>query len=123
MVRLGFLRLPTGECPAVFSFVLLTSQLLLNVKLVMKHKIADLRKEYASKSLLESDVDSDPVVQFETWFQEAHNSKIDECNAMTLATASCDGIPSARIVLLKGFGKDGFVFYTNYKSYKSMQLN
>jgi pyridoxamine 5'-phosphate oxidase len=84
--------------------------------------IADLRKEYSSQSLLETDVAASPVTQFYIWWQQALNSVIDEVNAMTLATASCDGLPSARIVLLKGFNEDGFVFFTNYKSYKAMQL-
>lgn len=88
----------------------------------MSTTIADLRKEYSSESLLETDVAHDPVAQFAKWWQEAINSQIEEVNAMTLATASCDGLPSARIVLLKGFNEKGFVFFTNYKSYKAMQL-
>jgi pyridoxamine 5'-phosphate oxidase len=88
----------------------------------MPISIADLRKEYSSQSLLETDVAESPVTQFSIWWQQALNSVIDEVNAMTLATASCDGLPSARIVLLKGFSEDGFVFFTNYKSYKAMQL-
>jgi pyridoxamine 5'-phosphate oxidase len=88
----------------------------------MPISIADLRKEYSSQSLLETDVAPSPVTQFSIWWQQALNSVIDEVNAMTLATASCDGLPSARIVLLKGFSEDGFVFFTNYKSYKAMQL-
>jgi pyridoxamine 5'-phosphate oxidase len=88
----------------------------------MPISIADLRKEYSSQSLLETDVAASPVTQFSIWWQQALNSVIDEVNAMTLATASCDGLPSARIVLLKGFNEDGFVFFTNYKSYKAMQL-
>ena len=88
----------------------------------MHNNIADIRRDYSHKSLSESDVDANAIRQFEKWWQEAVNSKIDEVNAMTLATASCDGLPSARIVLLKGFNEDGFVFFTNYKSYKAMQL-
>ena len=88
----------------------------------MSFTIADLRKEYSTQSLMESDVAADPVAQFSVWWQQAINSVIDEVNAMTLATASCDGLPSARIVLLKGFDEKGFVFFTNYKSYKGMQL-
>ena len=61
-------------------------------------------------------------MQFGKWWQEAVASGIDEANAMTLATASVDGVPSARIVLLKGFSEAGFVFYTNYNSYKGRQL-
>ena len=88
----------------------------------MNSSFADLRKEYSSKSLLETDIEKDPVNQFEKWWREAVNSKIDEVNAMTLATASGDGMPAARIMLLKGFDKNGFVFFTNYKSYKAMHL-
>ena len=84
--------------------------------------IANLRKDYSSESLLEYDVEKDPVEQFGRWWTQAVNSQVDEVNAMTLATASSDGMPSARIVLLKGFNKDGFVFFTNYESYKGMQL-
>src|SRR2546423_846826 len=88
----------------------------------MNHVIADLRKEYSSQNLLESDVASDPIYQFEKWWQQAVSSQVIEPNAMTLATASRDGLPSARIVLLKGFDKNGFIFYTNYNSYKAVQL-
>lgn len=86
------------------------------------NSIADLRKEYSSQSLLETDIARDPIEQFEKWWTQAINSQIEEPNAMTLATASGDGMPSARIVLLKGFDRNGFIFYTNYKSYKGMQL-
>jgi pyridoxamine 5'-phosphate oxidase len=63
-----------------------------------------------------------PAAQFSAWWQQALETKISEPNAMTLATASADGVPSARIVLLKGFNEDGFVFFTNYNSYKGLQL-
>jgi pyridoxamine 5'-phosphate oxidase len=88
----------------------------------MNAEIANLRLEYSQQSLLESDVAGHPVDQFHTWWQQAVDSKIVEPNAMTLATASCDGLPSARIVLLKKFDQRGFVFYTNYRSYKGLQL-
>jgi pyridoxamine 5'-phosphate oxidase len=88
----------------------------------MNPAIADLRKEYSSKNLLETDIEKNPIGQFEKWWHEAVNSQIAEVNAMTLATASGDGMPSARIMLLKGFDKNGFVFFTNYKSYKAMHL-
>jgi pyridoxamine 5'-phosphate oxidase len=88
----------------------------------MDSSIADLRKEYSSKNLLETDIESSPIDQFKKWWTEAINSQIDEVNAMTLATASSDGMPSARIILLKGFDKNGFVFFSNYKSYKAMHL-
>ena len=88
----------------------------------MNSFIADLRQEYSSQSLLERDVAPDPLEQFNKWWEQALESEIVEPNAMTLATASGDGMPSARIVLLKGFSKQGFVFYSNYKSYKGIQL-
>jgi pyridoxamine 5'-phosphate oxidase len=85
--------------------------------------IADLRIDYKMKTLLETDVDANPFNQFTNWWNEATESKIDEVNAMTLATATTTGIPSARIVLLKGYNEDGFIFYTNYKSHKANELN
>jgi pyridoxamine 5'-phosphate oxidase len=88
----------------------------------MKNDIAGMRREYAAETLSENDVAADPILQFEQWWRQAIDSNILEPNAMTLATASCDGVPSARIVLLKGVHQDGFVFYTNYKSYKGLQL-
>lgn len=88
----------------------------------MNKAIADLRKEYSSETLLENDIATGPIVQFQKWWDQAIASEILEPNAMTLATASTDGLPSARIVLLKGFDEKGFVFYTNYESYKAMQL-
>jgi pyridoxamine 5'-phosphate oxidase len=88
----------------------------------MDKRIADLRLEYTAQSLHESDVAKDPIDQFEKWWQQAVASEIKEPNAMILATASADGVPSARVMLLKGFNKEGFIFFTNYKSYKSMQL-
>ncbi len=84
--------------------------------------ISHLRKEYQFQSLSEDDVNNNPIVQFDTWWKEAVNAEIVEVNAMTLATASTDGVPSARIVLLKEFTEKGFVFYTNYESYKAQQL-
>jgi pyridoxamine 5'-phosphate oxidase len=88
----------------------------------MDKTIADIRKDYSSRHLLEKDVSKDPITQFKIWWEEAVISQIDEVNAMTLATASSDGFPSARIVLLKGFDMNGFTFFTNYKSFKGNQL-
>ena len=84
--------------------------------------IAAIRKEYKLRSLSKINVDADPIKQFGVWWLDALNSSIDEVNSMTLATASADGIPSARIVLLKGYDAAGFVFFTNYNSYKSKQM-
>ena len=88
----------------------------------MNQEIGDIRKDYKLKSLLEEEVLPNPIDQFAMWWNEAVDSKIEEVNAMTLATASADGIPSARIVLLKGFTTQGFVFFTNYQSHKGKDL-
>src|SRR5258706_11380278 len=85
-------------------------------------EIADLREEYRLHRLTESDVAENAMEQFERWWQDAIKSELLEANAMTLATASADGLPSARIVLLKGVNKAGFQFYTNYESFKGKQL-
>ncbi|HZE85530.1 MAG TPA: pyridoxamine 5'-phosphate oxidase [Puia sp.] len=84
--------------------------------------IADLRKEYKLQSLSEKDVLPDPFAQFGKWWDEGLKADIGEINAMTLATASADGMPDARIVLLKGFDERGFTFFTNYQSSKGQQL-
>jgi pyridoxamine 5'-phosphate oxidase len=88
----------------------------------MKRSIADIRKDYQLQQLLETDVATDPFAQFERWWHDALKGEIDEVNAMTLATASREGIPSARIVLLKSVSEEGFVFFTNYDSRKGKEL-
>ena len=88
----------------------------------MPENISAIRKEYSKKGLSEKEVNTNPFLQFETWWKEAIAANIDEPNAMTLATASMEAVPSARIVLLKGFSENGFVFYSNYDSYKGQQL-
>ncbi len=85
-------------------------------------KIADIRKDYKLQALLETDIAPDAILQFDKWWDDAVKSEIDEVNAMTLATATADGVPSARIVLLKGYDKNGFVFFTNYQSSKGKEL-
>jgi len=85
--------------------------------------IADIRKEYKLQTLEEDQVHSDPFMQFGTWWNEAITASIEEVNAMTLATASADGLPSARIVLLKGYDSNGFMFFTNYDSFKGKQID
>jgi pyridoxamine 5'-phosphate oxidase len=85
--------------------------------------LADIRKEYKLKELTESAIAGDPFAQFDFWWKEAMTSGIEEVNAMTLATISSEGLPDARIVLLKGYGPDGFVFFTNYDSRKGKDLN
>ena len=72
--------------------------------------------------LNEASVDPDPIKQFARWFGDATAAGLKLPNAMTLATATPDGGPSARVVLLKGFDADGFVFYTNYESQKGREL-
>jgi len=84
--------------------------------------IANLREDYRAKTLEIEDVAKNPIQQFKVWFNEALESAIKEPNAMTLATIGLDDRPSARIVLLKGFDKQGFVFYTNYDSQKGKEL-
>ncbi len=84
--------------------------------------IADIRRDYSLKTLLETEVAPNPFLQFGDWWQQAVESEIDEVNAMTLATASLEGVPSARIVLLKGYDERGFVFFTNYESAKGQEL-
>ena len=84
--------------------------------------LADLRRDYARASLTERDVDRDPIAQFEKWFEEALHAGMIEPNAMTLATSTSDGHPSARIVLLKGADARGFVFFTDYRSRKGAEL-
>jgi pyridoxamine 5'-phosphate oxidase len=85
--------------------------------------LAALRRDYAHATLTERDVDPDPIRQFERWFAEAQAAAVLDVNAMTLATAGPDGAPSARIVLLKGVDALGFVFYTDYRSQKGVELS
>ena len=85
--------------------------------------LADLRKDYLAGGLAEDDVDPDPIRQFAVWFEQARTVTGHEPNAMTVATADADGVPAARILLLKGFDERGFVFYTNYESAKGCDLD
>ena len=88
----------------------------------MDSSIADLRQNYTLAGLSEADVNSDPIEQFNIWFRQTLDAGLLEPNAMTLATATPDGKPTARIVLLKGVDERGFLFYTNYESQKGQQL-
>ena len=81
-----------------------------------------MRSEYTREALAEADVDADPVVQFGRWFEQAQQAGLLEPTAMTLATATPDGRPSARMVLLRGFDERGFCFFTNYESRKGAEL-
>lgn len=88
----------------------------------MDSSIANLRQNYTLAGLSKADLNPDPIIQFNLWFQQALDADLIEPNAMTLATATPDGKPTARIVLLKGVDQRGFVFYTNYESQKGQQL-
>jgi pyridoxamine 5'-phosphate oxidase len=82
----------------------------------------ELRKEYSQAGLSEADVDADPIRQFRRWFDDAIAAGVPEPNAMTLATATPDGMPSARIVLLKDIDDSGFAFFTNYHGRKAREM-
>jgi pyridoxamine 5'-phosphate oxidase len=84
--------------------------------------IAALRQDYVAHGLRRADLDPDPIKQFAKWFGEAAAADIRDVNAMSLATATADGTPSSRIVLLKAISDRGFVFYTNYASAKGREL-
>jgi pyridoxamine 5'-phosphate oxidase len=89
---------------------------------MLNKEVADLRKDYRLASLDETETAADPFTQFDNWWQQAITGAVDEPNAMTLATSTPQGYPSARIVLLKSFDKDGFVFFTNYESRKGQEM-
>ena len=84
--------------------------------------LAEFRKEYSDRGLRRDDLNSSPLLQFEQWFQQAIELKLHEPNAMTLATVDETGMPFQRTVLLKYFDEEGFVFFTNYSSRKSAQI-
>ncbi len=87
-----------------------------------QNELQNMRQDYSAASLSEESTKADPIKQFEKWFNEAVESQQHEPNAMTLSTATYDGRPSARIVLLKGFDNAGFSFYTNYLSRKGKEI-
>jgi len=88
----------------------------------MRNTPQDPRYEHATVGLRRRDLDPDPIKQFSGWFTAAIEAELRDVNAMSLATVGQDGKPSVRIVLLKGFDQDGFVFFTNYESEKGKQL-
>src|ERR1044072_8255430 len=88
----------------------------------IRNYINTLRHDFSKESLDEKDVHRNPVTQFSKWFQEAVDAKVNEPNAMVLSTVSEEGKPSSRILLLRNFDEDGFVFYTNYKSRKGEEI-
>ncbi|MBW4616540.1 MAG: pyridoxamine 5'-phosphate oxidase [Desmonostoc vinosum HA7617-LM4] len=89
----------------------------------MDKTIADLRRDYTLQGLGKTEVDPNPFAQFKNWFAQVLAAQLPEPNAMTLATATPDGKPSARMVLLKDFDERGFVFFTNYNSRKGQELD
>ncbi len=84
--------------------------------------LSEKRKKYNQDMLTRDELSSDPIIQFERWYQDAERAEIDEPNSMILATADVQGQPSARVVLLKGFSPEGFIFYSNYASRKGQEL-
>jgi len=84
--------------------------------------IEDIRTDYRLLELDEKQVDKNPLIQFSTWFEQAVQANLEEVNAMTLATVDPNGMPNARIVLLKDLEDNGFIFYTNYESNKGREL-
>ncbi len=88
----------------------------------MQHRTTHARKEYERGELDEATVDRDPIGQFSAWYDDAVAAGLPEPEAMTLSTATPDGRPSARIVLLRGFDSRGFSFFTNYDSQKGREL-
>ena len=85
--------------------------------------LADLRRDYSRAAFDETKAAADPIEQFRRWFSDASRAELPEPNAMTLATADANGRPSARIVLLKGIDDLGFLFYTDYRSQKGLELD
>lgn len=88
----------------------------------MKDELKKIRHEYGKKELRRSEINQNPFIQFKCWFNEAVELRLPDANAMTLATVSPLGKPSARILLLKDFDENGFCFFTNYKSKKGLEL-
>src|SRR5690554_842160 len=89
----------------------------------MQDDLSKYRKQYKKQELLEAFVDPNPLQQFRTWFYEAdENDGVDEPNAMTIATIGTDGFPKSRVVLLKKYNEEGFIFYTNYESEKGKAI-
>jgi len=85
--------------------------------------ISHLRREYSHSTLDESSVGPDPIALFTEWLDQALKAELPEPNAMTVATATADGVPSARVVLLRGYDERGFVFFTDYRSQKGVELS
>jgi len=88
-----------------------------------QEELQNIREEYNAAALSEASTKANPMKQFELWFDEAQEANVPERSAMNLATATHDGRPSSRIVLLKGFSDNGFIFFTNYLSRKGKEIN
>jgi len=88
----------------------------------MKEELPHMRMEYDKHVLHRADLNPDPIVQFEAWFQESASAGVDDPHAFVLSTVGTDGMPAGRVVLLKGIEDDSFVFYTNYHSAKGRDL-
>ena len=93
-----------------------------SAKRIHRLSLADLRENYGLAELNEQNCDANPIVQFERWIKDAQSAQLKESNATVLATATRDGRPSARVVLLKEVSDLGFVFYTNYSSRNAREL-
>jgi len=89
----------------------------------LKLFINALRHDFSKQTLDKKDVNNNPFIQFEKWIKEAIEAQVNEPNAMTLCTATKEGKPSARIVLLRNFTEDGFIYYTNYTSRKGIEIS
>ena len=89
---------------------------------VKERDLSELRREYAVGGLSEADLADDPITMFRTWMHDAVVAGLHEPNAMVVATATAAGVPSSRLVLLKGLDDRGFVFFTNYESRKGVEL-
>lgn len=84
--------------------------------------LSDYRKSYEKNELIETNLPEDPIALFQKWFHEVDENSETETNAMTISTLGLDGFPKSRVVLLKGFNEEGFVFYTNYESEKGKAI-
>ena len=84
--------------------------------------LSDYRKSYEKSELVEINLPEDPIALFQKWFHEVDDSSVHEANAMTISTFGLDGFPKSRVVLLKRFNEEGFVFYTNYESEKGKAI-
>ena len=91
---------------------------------MMQKDLGDYRKSYEKSALMEDSISDNPIQLFQTWFYEVENSDgVDEPNAMTVSTVGLDGFPKSRVVLLKKYTHEGFIFYTNYNSEKGKAIS